>query len=227
LVISQFSKVGDNWQEFMDRNGFAPPKTVIDSPLCFYEHTFPCLSTPSLENLHVELQGSPVSITKTIVVFHKSSKGTHPRHDFIPKKSLEYVLDNLKDKVLIVPSPELVMVHLNEIKIKKQGRCKTHKVLYIDFKNKISSPLESRMLRNQHHNHEKPIPIIHVDDQISEDDTNVDAPQFNFVSNIPPLLKKQQGFSSIQHDLKRIMEHGKSPSTYQTGPLLSMEPVHC
>jgi hypothetical protein len=119
LVISQLSKVGDNWKDFMDRNGFAPPETVIDSPLHFDEPTSPCLSTPSLRNLHVELQGSPVSITKTPVVFHKSSKGTHQRHDFIPKKSLEDVLDNLKGKVLVVPSPGPVVGDLNEIKIKK------------------------------------------------------------------------------------------------------------
>jgi hypothetical protein len=49
LVISQLSKVGDNWKNFMDRNGFAPltPETVIDSPLHFDEPTNPCQSTHS------------------------------------------------------------------------------------------------------------------------------------------------------------------------------------
>jgi hypothetical protein len=41
LVISQLSKVGDNWQDFVDRNGFAPPETVIDSPLRFDEPSSP------------------------------------------------------------------------------------------------------------------------------------------------------------------------------------------
>jgi hypothetical protein len=85
----------------------------------FNEPSSPCQSNPSLENLHVELQESPMSITKTPVIFHKSSKGKKPRHDFIPKKSLEDVLDDMKDKVLVVPSPEPVMVDLNEVKIKK------------------------------------------------------------------------------------------------------------
>jgi hypothetical protein len=119
LVISQLSKVGDNWQDFMDRNGFSPPETEIDSPLRSDEPTGPCLSTPPLRNLHVELQGSPMSITKTPVVFHKSSKGTHRRPNFIPKNSLEDVLDNLKGKVLDVPSPGLVVGDSNESKIKK------------------------------------------------------------------------------------------------------------
>jgi hypothetical protein len=227
LVISQLSNVGDNWQDFVTRNGFAPPETVIDSPLHFDEPSNPCLSTPSLENLHVELQEIPVSITKTLVVFHKSSKGKNLRRDFIPKKSLEGVLDNLKDKVLVVPSSEPVMVDLNEVKIKKHGRRKTQRIPDIDFKNNRPGRLIFRTLRNRHRDHEKPIPVIDVNDQISEDDTNAYAPQFNFVSNLPPFLKKQQGFSGIQHDLKRIMEQGKLPTTEQARPLPSMEPVHC
>jgi hypothetical protein len=69
------------------------------------------------------------------------------------------------------------------------------------------------MLRNRHRDHEKPIPIIEVNDQIYENDTNVDTPQFDFVLNLRPFLKKQQGFSCIQHDLKQIMEHDKLPTT--------------
>jgi hypothetical protein len=83
------------------------------------------------------------------------------------------------------------------------------------------------MMRNRHHDREKPISIIDVDDQISIDDTSIDAPQFDFVSNLPPFLKKHQGFPGIQHDLKRIMEQGKSPTTDQTRPLSNHELVHC
>jgi hypothetical protein len=78
-----------------------------------------------------------VSITKTLIVFHNSSTGTHQRPDFIPKKSLEDVLDSLKGKVLVVPSPGQVVGDLNESKIKKQGRRKRQRVPDIDFKNKI------------------------------------------------------------------------------------------
>ena len=102
------------------RNGFSPPETVIDSPLRSDEPTIPHPSTPSLRNLHVELQGSHVSITKTPIVFHKSSKGTHQRPDFIPKKYLEYVLDNLKDKVLVVPSPKQV-INWTVIQVQHKG----------------------------------------------------------------------------------------------------------
>jgi hypothetical protein len=82
------------------------------------------------------------------------------------------------------------------------------------------------MVRNRHHNHEKPIPVIEVNDQIFENDTDVDTPQFTFVSNLPPFLKKQQIFLGIQQDLKRIMEWDKLPTIEQTLRLPSMEPVH-
>jgi hypothetical protein len=119
LVISQLSKVGDSWKYFMYRNGFSLPETVIDPPLHFNKSSSPCRSNPSLENLHVDLQESPVSVIKTHVVFHKSSKGKKPRCDFIPRKPLEEVLDDLKDKILVVPNPEPIRVDLNELEIKK------------------------------------------------------------------------------------------------------------
>jgi hypothetical protein len=106
LVISHLSKVGDSWQNFVYRNGFSLPENVTDLPLHFNESPSPCRSNPSMENLHVNLQESPVSIDKTPVVLQKPSKGKKPRCDFIPRKSLEEVLDDLKDKILTVPNPE-------------------------------------------------------------------------------------------------------------------------
>jgi len=73
LVIFQLSKVGDNWHNFMGRNGFSPLtlETIIDSPLRFDEPTIPCQLTHSLWDLHVELQEDHVLITKTHVDLHK------------------------------------------------------------------------------------------------------------------------------------------------------------
>jgi hypothetical protein len=53
------------------------------------------------------------------------TRGTHQRCDFVPKKSLEDVLDNLKGKILAVPSPGKNVVVLNEIKTKTHGIIKT------------------------------------------------------------------------------------------------------
>jgi hypothetical protein len=112
----------------MYRNGFSLPENVTDLPLHFNEPPSPCRSNPSMENLHVNLQESPASIDKTPVVLQKPSKGKKPRCDFIPRKSLEEVLDDLKDKILTVPNPEPIRVDLNEIDIKKQGRQRNKEV---------------------------------------------------------------------------------------------------
>jgi hypothetical protein len=66
-----------------------------------------------------------------------------------------------------------------------------------------------------------------INDQILGDDIDVDTTQLDFISNLPPFLKKHEGFSGIQHDLKQIMGQVKFPSTEQARPLPSIEPVHC
>jgi hypothetical protein len=111
----------------MDRNGFVPltPETVSDSPPCFDEPTSPCPPTHSLRDLHVELQEDPVLFTKSPVDLHQSTRGTHQRHKFVPKKYLEDVLDKLKRKVYVTPNPGKDVVVINEIKTKKHGKHKT------------------------------------------------------------------------------------------------------
>ena len=88
------------------------------------------------------------------------------------------------------------------------------------------------MTRNQHQNHEKPIHTIDIEDPISVDDTNSDptkinSPRYDFVSNLPPFLKDQGGFSGIQYDLKKIMEQGKHLNSDQTRPLPNLEQAYC
>jgi hypothetical protein len=121
-----------------------------------------------MENLHVNLQESPVSIAETHVVLQRPSKGNKLRCDFIPRKSLEEVLDYLKDKRLVVPNPE--PIRIDELEITKHGRRKIQRSPDIDFKIKRPGQLISRTLRNRQRDHEKPIPVIEVDDQFYEDD---------------------------------------------------------
>jgi hypothetical protein len=136
LVILHLSKAGDSWHDFVYRHGFFLPENVTDLPLHINEFPSPCRSNPSMENLHVNLQESHVSIVETPVVLQNPSKGNKPRCDFIPKKSLEEVLDDLKDKILTVPNPEPIQFDSNEIDIKKQGRRKKQRSPNINFKNK-------------------------------------------------------------------------------------------
>jgi hypothetical protein len=66
-----------------------------------------------------------------------------------------------------------------------------------------------------------------VDDRVLGNDVNTDAIQYDFVSNLPPFLNNQEGFSGIRHDLKQFTEQTKAPSAKQTQPLPTIEPVHC
>jgi hypothetical protein len=89
---------------------------------------------------------------------------------FCSQKIFEEVLDDLKDKILIVPNPEPIQVDLNEPTVKKKGRHKKQSSPDINFKNKRPGRLISRKMRNRQRDHEKSIPVIEVDDHFSEDD---------------------------------------------------------
>jgi hypothetical protein len=138
------------------------------------------------------------------------------------------VLDKLKGKVSVTPNPRKDLVDINEIKTKKQGKHKTQRVQEIDFNNKWNDRLLSRMARNRRHNHENPIPTIDIEDPISVDDTSADSakinsPRYDFVSNLHPFLKEQEGLSGIQYDLRKIMEQGKPLTSDRTRPLPNLE----
>jgi hypothetical protein len=203
-VISHLSKAGDSWENFVYRNGFTLPENVTDLPLHFDEPPSPCRPNPPMENLHVNLQEIPTSIDQTPVVIQKPSKGKKPKHDFIPRKYLEEVLDDLKDKILTVPNPEPIQIDLNEPTVKKKGRHKKQSSPDINFKNKRHGRLISRKMRNRQRENEKSIPVIEIDDiifieddiddQILGNDIDIDTTQFDFISNLPPFLKKQEGF---------------------------------
>jgi hypothetical protein len=60
----------------------------------------------------------------------------------------------------------------------------------------------SRMTRNKHQICDKPVPTIVIEDTIFIEDidfdaTGMDSPQYDFVSNLPPFIKDQEGFLGI------------------------------
>jgi hypothetical protein len=80
--------------------------------------------------------------------------------DFVPKKSLEEILSLLRDKTPVTPDPVHNTVSKDKNKIKRQGKQVTHNVNDLDFRNKRSGRLLSRMTKNQHQNRDKPIPTV-------------------------------------------------------------------
>jgi hypothetical protein len=112
---------------------------------------------------------------------------------------LEEVLSHLRDNAPIAPDPTQNMVNKDTIKIKRESKNNTQRVDDVDFRNKRNGRMLSRMTRNRHRNHDKPIPTVVIKDTISVedtsfDDTRMDSPQYDFVSNFPPFLKEQDGF---------------------------------
>jgi arginine utilization protein RocB len=100
-------------------------------------------------------------------------------------------------------------------------------------------------LKNQQRDHQSTIPVIEVNDRFSKDeiddfisqediddqilgnDIDTNITQFDFISNLPPFLKEQEGFSGIQHNLKQITRQVKLPSAKQARSFPTIEPVHC
>jgi hypothetical protein len=70
---------------------------------------------------------------QTPFAIQKPSKGKKPQCDFMPRKSLEEALDDLKDRVSIVSTHELIQVALNESIVKKKGRYKKQSNPYVNF----------------------------------------------------------------------------------------------
>jgi hypothetical protein len=101
----------------------------------------------------------------------------------------------------------------------------------VNFTNKRLGRLISRKLRNLQQDHLSSIPVIEVDDHFFEDEIDkfldqedvddqflgneidTDVIKYTFISNLPPFLKNQEGFSGIQHDMKKITGQNKTPST--------------
>jgi hypothetical protein len=163
----------------------------------------------------------------------------------MPRKSLEEVLDVLKDRNPPVPINEPTQGVLNKSIVKKNRKHKEQSNSDLNFTNKRPGRLISRSLRNRQRDHLSSIPVIEVDDHLSEDEidkflaqedvddqflgneTGIEAIQYDFVSKLPSFLKNQEGFAGIRHDLKQVTEQTKMPSAKHTQPLPTIAPVHC
>jgi hypothetical protein len=90
----------------------------------------------------------------------------------------------------------------------------------VDFKNKSSGQVISRLIHNKKKYKDDTIPIIMID----QDSSKEDHMEYEFVSNLPPCLQDCKGFSSIQSDLKA--KDGFSKKEQQCS-VPDLEPDHC
>jgi hypothetical protein len=171
--------------------------------------------------------------------------GKEPRYNFVPKKSLEEVIDVLKERVSPAPTVEPTQGFINKSTVKKNHKKKKQGNSDLSFVNKRPGKLISRSLRNRQQDHLSSISVIEVDDHLTDDEINEflaredvdnqclrnetcsEAIQYDFVSELPPFLKNQEGFTGISHDLKQATEKTKAPITEYTQPLPAITPVHC
>jgi hypothetical protein len=163
----------------------------------------------------------------------------------MPRKSLEEVIDVLKDRVSSAPTVESTQGVLKKSIVKKNHKHKEQSNSDLSFVNKRPGRLISKNFRNREQVHLSSIPVIEVDDHLYDDEineflaredvddqflgneTSIEDIQYDFVSELPPFLKNQEGFTGICHDMKQVAEQTKMPSAKHTQPLPTIAPVHC
>ena len=121
LIILHLYKTRDSWESFLLRNNFTLPNNITELPLHLNENPSPYRSNPTIENLCVDPQEDHATTDQTYVVI-RNPLDKKPRCDFVPIKSLEEVLDVLKDRFPVVPIHEPTHVVLNKSFVKKKGR---------------------------------------------------------------------------------------------------------
>jgi hypothetical protein len=168
-VFSHLSKTRDTWEDFLFRNNFTLPENAVESPLHINKNPILCIFNPAIKNPCVDSQEDHATIDRTSVAI-QNPLGKNPRCDFMPRKSLEEVLDVLKDRVPFVPTVEPIGVVPNELVIKKNRRHKEHSNFDLNFSNKRLGMLISRILRNRQRYHLSLIPVIEVNDDLSKDE---------------------------------------------------------
>jgi hypothetical protein len=241
-LLSHLAKIGDTWEDFLCRNNFTLPENIVKSPLLFDTNPSPC--NPTIENQSVDPHGDHATTERNSVAM-KKPLGKKPRYNFMPRKLLEGVIDVLKERVSPSPTFEPNQGFFNKPIVNKNRKQKKHGNLDLSFVNKRPGMLISRNLRNRQQDHLISIPVIEVDDHLSDDEINeflsreyvdkqclgneiyIQDIQYDFVSEIPPFLKNQEGFAGISHDLKQAIENTKAPIAEHTQPLPAIAPVHC
>jgi hypothetical protein len=183
-------------------------------------------------------------LIEPISVAMQNPLGKKPRYNFVPKKSLEEVVDVLKERVSPAPAIEPTQGLHDKPTVKKNRKKKKQGNSDLSFINKRQARLISRSLRNQQQDHLSSISVIEVDDHLTDDEINdflaredvdnqglgneivSEATQYDFVSKLPSFLKDQKGFAGIGHDLKQATGKTEAPIAEYTQPQPAIAPVH-
>jgi hypothetical protein len=240
FLVSHLSQVGDTWESFLSQNNFSQPECTMNSPINV---------NPISDNPVTESQGfdshNDCEIIEPIYVPMQTPIGKKPRCVFFPRKSLEQVVDVLKERIYPTHAIESNQGFSDKPTVKKNRNSKKQESLDSNFINKRSGRLISRSLRNQKHDHLSLIYMIEVNDHCSDDEINDfltlenldnqclrnetigQYEKYDFVSRLPMFLKGQNHFLSIGQDLKKATRKHKILVVEYIPPRPAITHVHC
>jgi hypothetical protein len=144
LLVSHLSQIGDSWEGFLIRNGF----TQVDDTVIPHLIVNPSLDRPVIESQVFNLfDGSEFNEPASIVDETPVDKELPCR--FSPRRSLEQVITELKEKYHPVPMNESNVNNNDKPVVKNFLKGKKQQSSDLNFRNKKVGRLISRKLRNQ------------------------------------------------------------------------------
>jgi hypothetical protein len=217
LLMHHFSTIGDSWEVFLIRNGFAQVVPTTN-PL---PTTNPNLDKPTFEDHFGNSISGPEFIDKTPLVKESPCKISTTR-------CLEKNTDELNGSDTLVPADDASLKVIVKSDAKKLCKRTKPQSTVLDFKNKKVGRLISRKIRNQNDTHRSSIDPIKIDEgsdleiedylvredpelQYSRREITGPTEPYDFVSNFPPCLKGKEGFSGIRHNLKKTTDNTDAP----------------
>jgi hypothetical protein len=240
LLVYHLSKIGDNWETFLIRNGFTQADATVN-PLLIIN---PNSDRPVTEIQVVNSIDGPEFIESVSVVDETPVDKELPCR-FSPGRSLEQVIVELKEKDRPVPMNDSSLNVNDKPIVKNFRKGKKPQSTDLSFKNKNVGRLISRKLRNRKSNHLSSIDLIEIDDRCSyreiddflarEDPKNqcsrreviTHDEQYDFVTNLPPCLKGKEGFLGIGHNLEQTTGKNEAPLVDCDPRRSTITPVHC
>jgi hypothetical protein len=204
MLIHHLSTVGDCWNKILIRNGFSMITHVVN----------PNLGEPLIKNQLGISRSGPDSLHRNpldAVIPSKPSCAGFPKQKIVELEVIDPLMPKFDVSLNIIVNPD----------VEKPCKQTKQKCTDLGFQKKKAGRLISRKLRNQNDAHLSSISPIKVDEvSYSEiesflpfEDLDcqgyrkkviVPTEPYDFVTNLPPCLRGEEGFSGIRHDQGKI-----------------------
>jgi hypothetical protein len=223
LLIHHLSTVGDCWDNFLVRNGFSMTVPIVN----------PNLDEPLIKKRFCISRNGPDSLNRNPLDVAMPS---HPSYE---KKTVELevtepLMPNFDTSPNVIVKPD----------VEKPCKQTKQKCTNLGFQNKKAGRLISRKLRNRNNTHLSligPIDVDEVSDSEIEDFLDLEDPDcqgyrkkvivptepYDFVTNFPPCLKGEEGFSGIGLDQGKIADKVDTSMFECTLHRPSIPPIQC